>query len=292
MAQIEVAADVRAKLSGDKRYLCEAMGTPLPLLPVHGKQENLLFSNLALQQLGGRSNAKLDFDELAITWCAHVNGTTIFPKLPVYLRQHFTSWERNQRIKDALRSVAPDLEGWRAQFAGDAATIFGGSTEAAADSSAAPAAATPAADAAPAVATAPAAADATCGARGAARRADDAAEEVDAAQAAADAGITAARAAADAIRATPLLAQHTVLPRAPAMMAEARADNPCVVAGLLIGDGREPPPRHQAGRKRGRGRKRDGVRRVRHCNLEKGGCGSSECPGRGGVAFGTQRVHI
>eukprot|EP00966_Prymnesium_polylepis_P298673 6902177-Prymnesium_polylepis.1 len=141
MAQIKVLPEVRAKLTSDQRYLCKSMGTPLPLLPVHGKQENLLFSSLALQQLGGtRSNARLDFDALAIVWCAHVNGTTIFPKLPVYLRQHFTSWERNQRIKDALRTVTPDLDELRAQFARDAAIVFGGQADAAADSGAAPAA--------------------------------------------------------------------------------------------------------------------------------------------------------
>ena len=335
MAQIEVAAEVRAKLTGDQCYLCKAMGTLLPLLPVHGKQENLLFSSLALQQLGGgRGNAKLDFEELAITWCAHVNGTTIFPKLPVYLRQHFTRWERNQRIKDALRTVAPDLEGLRTQFARDAAAVFGGAAEAAAapaaaappadvpaadsaadsaaavfggaaETAAAPAAAAPAADA-PAIdgaadsaadsaaspaAAAPTTADETRGARGAARGADDAAECAAAAQAA-DTGITAARAAAAAIRATPLLAQHAALPRAPAIMAEARADIPCVVAGLLIGDSREPPPRYQPGRKRGPDRKQAGERRVRHCSIVRGGCGSATCPGRFGVGKCEQRVPI
>jgi hypothetical protein len=46
------------------------------------------------------------FDEsvMAIECCNHVNGTTIFPKLPVYLRLHFTKWEHKQRARDAVKN--------------------------------------------------------------------------------------------------------------------------------------------------------------------------------------------
>ncbi len=53
-----------------------------------------------------------EFDEslMAIEWCKHVNGTTIFPKLPVYLRMYHERWERNQRVKDAVKSSKTELQ--------------------------------------------------------------------------------------------------------------------------------------------------------------------------------------
>ena len=39
-----------------------------------------------------------------------MNGTTIFPKLPVYLRMHYERWERNQRVKDAVKSSKTELQ--------------------------------------------------------------------------------------------------------------------------------------------------------------------------------------
>jgi len=44
---------------------------------------------------------------MAVNWCQHVDGVTIFPKLPVYLRTHHTAWTRNQRVKEAVRKAAP-----------------------------------------------------------------------------------------------------------------------------------------------------------------------------------------
>ena len=35
---------------------------------------------------------------------------TIFPKLPVYLRTHFETFEHGQRVRDALKSMAGELE--------------------------------------------------------------------------------------------------------------------------------------------------------------------------------------
>ena len=47
--------------------------------------------------------------EMAIRWCNHVNGTTIFPKLPVYLRSYHKIWERNWRVKDATNNAKNGL---------------------------------------------------------------------------------------------------------------------------------------------------------------------------------------
>ena len=107
MAAIEMTAEMKANLSSDQRYLCKVMGTPLPLLPIHGKMEHALFSKLALSQINGKKEVSIEFDALAVEWCKYVDSASIFPKLPVYLRQHFTQWQRNQRIKDTLRASQP-----------------------------------------------------------------------------------------------------------------------------------------------------------------------------------------
>jgi hypothetical protein len=47
---------------------------------------------------------------MAIEWCKNVNGTTVFPKLPVYLRMHYKRWERNQRVINAVKSSKTELQ--------------------------------------------------------------------------------------------------------------------------------------------------------------------------------------
>ena len=79
------------------------MNTKLPLLPVVGKEENRLFEKLVLSAPQGPIN----FEQMAIEWCKKVDGINIFPKLPVYLRTHYTKWQRNQRVRDAVAKAAP-----------------------------------------------------------------------------------------------------------------------------------------------------------------------------------------
>ena len=93
-----------AKLTADQRYLCKSMGTKLPFLPVHGEAECKLFS----QQLLVLSSP-LNYDQMALKWCEFVDGVTIFPKLPVYLRTYHSLWQRNQRIKDALAKASSGI---------------------------------------------------------------------------------------------------------------------------------------------------------------------------------------
>ena len=47
---------------------------------------------------------------MALEWCDEVNGVTIFPKLPVYLRTHYAAWQRSQRVKEAVRTAAGSAE--------------------------------------------------------------------------------------------------------------------------------------------------------------------------------------
>ena len=91
------------KLTRDQKYLCDAMGTKLPLLPVHGKPKFSLFCRLMLQQ----ETPKFDDKNIAFKWIKHVDGKEIFPKLPVYLRTHHKTWERNNRVRDAIKRAGP-----------------------------------------------------------------------------------------------------------------------------------------------------------------------------------------
>ena len=62
---------------------------------------------LFLELISGNTTSKPDFERMAIQWCAEVDGKTIFPKLPVYLRTYYTSFEHNQ----AVRASAKQAEG-------------------------------------------------------------------------------------------------------------------------------------------------------------------------------------
>ena len=51
----------------------------------------------------------LNFEQMAIEWCKKVDAVNIFPKpkLPVYLRIHYSKWQQNQRVRDAVAKAAP-----------------------------------------------------------------------------------------------------------------------------------------------------------------------------------------
>jgi hypothetical protein len=82
------------KLTSDQKYLCKAMGAKLPILPVHGPAESKGFANLV-----ARLPSPLNFEKMALEWCKLVDGVTMFPKLPVYLRVYHSTWLRNSRIR-------------------------------------------------------------------------------------------------------------------------------------------------------------------------------------------------
>jgi hypothetical protein len=80
------------------------MGTPAPLLPVHGEKECTLFSKMIRTTAAGQSG---NYEQMALDWCAKVDGIDIFPKLPVYLRTHHARWQRNERVRVAVETAAP-----------------------------------------------------------------------------------------------------------------------------------------------------------------------------------------
>ena len=71
---------------------------------LHGVHEAKLFSRLVLEM------PLFDDVSMAVEWCKHVNGISIFPKLPVYLRMYYERWERNQRVRDAVRNSQSEIQ--------------------------------------------------------------------------------------------------------------------------------------------------------------------------------------
>jgi hypothetical protein len=47
---------------------------------------------------------------MALKWCNKVDAVNIFPNLPVYLRTHYSRWQQNQRVRDAVDRAAPGEE--------------------------------------------------------------------------------------------------------------------------------------------------------------------------------------
>jgi hypothetical protein len=101
---VQISAEVKAKFSCDIKFLCEAQGVHVPFLPVSIAQEYILFTMLIRQMHG------FDADSMAILWMEHVNGVTIFPKLPVYLQEYYKHWQRNQRIQDAIKNMKSEKD--------------------------------------------------------------------------------------------------------------------------------------------------------------------------------------
>jgi hypothetical protein len=105
------------KLTREMRYICKSMKVKLPILPVHGEAENKLFSKLVINKQG------IDFDQMSIEWCKHVDGVAVFPKLPVYLRQHHTAWLHNARTRDMVKAAAPGLAALQKVLGADVAMV-------------------------------------------------------------------------------------------------------------------------------------------------------------------------
>jgi hypothetical protein len=102
LATISLPAGV--EFTADQQYLCDRMHTPAPLLPVHGEDECKLFVRMINNTVAGQAG---DYEQMAVDWCAAVDGVKIFPKLPVYLRTHHARWQRNERVRRAVERAAP-----------------------------------------------------------------------------------------------------------------------------------------------------------------------------------------
>ena len=99
--QKQLTAEAISKFTSDQRFLCLRMGTIAPFLPVHGEKECRLFDKLIRTTC-----SNLNMDKMSIEWCNFVDGVDIFPKLPVYLRTHHSSWLHSENVRQAVRRAA------------------------------------------------------------------------------------------------------------------------------------------------------------------------------------------
>ena len=91
------------KLTRNQAFMAKHAGVQVPFMPVHGEGEMKLFTQL----IACSTDAKPDFEQMALNWVKHVDGVDVFPKLPVYLRTYFTTWTRNQAAKNAMAKAKP-----------------------------------------------------------------------------------------------------------------------------------------------------------------------------------------
>ena len=96
----------KVKLTSDQRHICKNMNIDLPFLPFSTKEENMAFANCALR----RDFPMDDPEAAAIAWCKLVDGVNIFPKLPVHIRIHKESFQRNQRVKNSVEMARSGRE--------------------------------------------------------------------------------------------------------------------------------------------------------------------------------------
>jgi hypothetical protein len=88
----------RVKLTREQQHISNAMGTPLPLLPMAHKDKYEAYAKYILghKEVG-------DFDKAAEDWLEYVDGVNIMPKLPSHLRTYDETFTRNLRIKDCMK---------------------------------------------------------------------------------------------------------------------------------------------------------------------------------------------
>jgi hypothetical protein len=52
------------------------------------------------------SKGHFDEDKMSLEWVSYCNGTTIFPKLPLYCRWRHKKWLRNEETRAAIKKAA------------------------------------------------------------------------------------------------------------------------------------------------------------------------------------------
>lgn len=94
----------KIKLSREQKFLCQAQGVSLPFLPFTTPEEKKVFSKHY------SVISKKTEHEATIWWCKHVDGVTIFPKLPVHFRDHLKKWLKSNRTENAVRAAKKGAE--------------------------------------------------------------------------------------------------------------------------------------------------------------------------------------
>lgn len=99
------------KLSREQEYLALHQGVKLPFTPVTNADEMKVFSKMMLDDPSLATC--LSLEGMAESWLRHVNGTTVLPKLAVYLRTYREMFLHNRRIKEAVKGMVLEIQGLR-----------------------------------------------------------------------------------------------------------------------------------------------------------------------------------
>jgi hypothetical protein len=92
---------VLSKLSREQKYLANQQKVTLPFTPVVTREERQAYKKMLLDIPG----IAKDMDDWALRWLEYVDGSTIFPKLPVYLRNYHEKFLLNSRISEAVKGI-------------------------------------------------------------------------------------------------------------------------------------------------------------------------------------------
>ena len=94
----------KVNLSGEQRALCRAQGVQLPFLPFTTEEEKKKFSRYY-----STISTKTD-EEASVWWCNHVDGDTIFPKLPFHFRTRKKDWLKSRRAGDMMKAAKTGVD--------------------------------------------------------------------------------------------------------------------------------------------------------------------------------------
>ena len=96
-------------LTRELQYVAKCQGVAIPFLPVSTKEERDVFRTLMLEYAKANHIGATDFDRMSIDWVDKVNGTTVMPKLPAYLRAYYKKFEHSLKISDAHKRTRRGL---------------------------------------------------------------------------------------------------------------------------------------------------------------------------------------
>lgn len=94
----------KVHLTSDQKFLCQEMNIDLPFLPFTSVEEYRAYNEFVVDGM------PLDEEQAAVEWCSRVDGVNIYPKLPVHIRTYRERWERNQRVRDAVKRAKTGSE--------------------------------------------------------------------------------------------------------------------------------------------------------------------------------------
>jgi len=66
------------------------------------ERERILFNTLALSKNFPFMSKE---DKAALEWIKHVDGLTVFPKLPAHMQQYLWTFEKNRRVQEHMRTA-------------------------------------------------------------------------------------------------------------------------------------------------------------------------------------------